>query len=322
MNSTRRAILAAMGLSPVAALAQKPGTYPSRAVTVVVGFPPGQTTDIVARTFVDEMAKSLGQAFVIDNRPGAGSTLAVGTVTRAEPDGYTLLWGGSGNLGIAPYLYKSITYDPLKDLEPLVMGGYAPMLLTVRADSKFQTLADLLQAAKTAPMNYGSGGNGVTNHLGMELLRGMTGAKLVHIPYKGSVPAMNDLIGGQVALMFDSIPSTVAQIKGGRLRALAVSSAKRLPNFPDIPAVAEVVPGYECVAWTALCAPAGIPAQVRDALANAALDAMKKPSVKDRLEVIGNYVDATMNPEKTRQWIASEGAKFRKIILDNHITVD
>lgn len=322
MSSTRRGILTAMGAMPLAALARKQEDYPVRPVTVIVGFPPGQTTDVVARTFVDDMAKSLGQAFVVDNRPGAGSMLAVGVVTRAQADGYTLLWGGSGNLAIAPYLYKTANYDPLKDLEPLTMGGYAPMLLTVRADSKYKSLADVLETAKTTQLNYGSGGNGVTNHLGMELLRSMTGAKLSHIPYKGSVPAMNDLMGGQIELMFDSIPSTVPQIKGGRLRALAVSSAKRLPNFPDIPAIAEVVSSYECLAWTALCAPAGTPEHVKEVLASAALQAMKTSNVKDRLEAIGNYVDPSMTIAKTRQWIASEGAKFRKIIQDNKITLD
>ncbi|MDE2157928.1 MAG: tripartite tricarboxylate transporter substrate binding protein, partial [Burkholderiales bacterium] len=148
------------------------------------------------------------------------------------------------------------------------------------------------------------------------------GAKLFHVPYKGSVPAMNDLLGGRLDLMFDSIPSSVAQIKAGRLRALAVSSSKRLRNFPEIPAVAELVPGYECVAWTALCAPGGTPARVQELLASAALESMSKPSVHDSLEQLGNYVDPTMNIEKTRQWIASQGAKFKKIIQDNKITAD
>ncbi|MBU6256946.1 MAG: tripartite tricarboxylate transporter substrate binding protein [Burkholderiales bacterium] len=322
MNSTRRTILAAVGLAPLVAIGRQQDGFPTRPVTVVVGFPAGQTTDIVARTIVQDMSTSLGQSFVVDNRPGAGSTFAVGLVTRAKPDGYTLLWGGSGNLAIAPYLYKFATYDPLKDLEALTMGGYAPMLLTVRADSKYHTLAELLQAAKQTTLNYGSGGSGVTNHLGMELLRGMTGAKLFHVPYKGSVPAMNDLLGGRLDLMFDSIPSSVAQIKAGRLRALAVSSSKRLRNFPEIPAVAELVPGYECVAWTALCAPGGTPARVQELLASAALESMSKPSVHDSLEQLGNYVDPTMNIEKTRQWIASQGAKFKKIIQDNKITAD
>ncbi|GAD24558.1 tripartite tricarboxylate transporter substrate binding protein [Acidovorax sp. MR-S7] len=323
MDKTRRSLLAALGAAPFASMAQAQSTesWPNRATTIVVGFPAGQTTDVVARAFADELSRNLGQPFIIDNKPGAGSMLAVNTVTRAKADGYTLLWGGSGNLGIAPYLYKNAGYDPTKDLDAITMGGVAPMLLTVRADSKFTTLQDLLAATKTENIDYGSGGAGVTNHLGMELLKLMTGAKLMHIPYKGSVPAMNDLMGGQIQCMFDSIPSSSAQIRSGRLRALAVSSLKRLPNFPDIPAVSEVVPDYECVAWTALVGPAGTPANAKQILSKQLLAAMQRDSLRSRLEALGNYVDPTMTIGRTAEWISSEGAKFKKIIQAANITL-
>jgi tripartite-type tricarboxylate transporter receptor subunit TctC len=318
MDIARRSLLAAMGAAPFASLAEQ---WPARASTVVVGFPAGQTTDIVARAFADELSRSLGQPFIVDNKPGAGSMLAAQTVTRAKPDGHTLLWGGSGNLGIAPNLYRNANYDPVKDLDAITMGGVAPMFLLVRADSKFARLEDLLKAARVENIDYGSGGTGVTNHLGMELLRLMTETKLTHIPYKGSVPAMTDLMGGQIQVMFDSIPSSNAQLRSGKLRALAVSAQKRLPNFPDIPAVAETVPGYECVAWTALCGPAGTPLAVKNLLSKELLAAMQRETLKSRLEALGNYVDPGMSMQRTAQWIASEGAKFRKILQAANITV-
>ncbi|MEJ7929496.1 tripartite tricarboxylate transporter substrate binding protein [Ramlibacter sp. AN1015] len=298
--------------------------WPSKPVKVVVGFPAGQATDIIARTFCDELGKDLGQNFIVENRPGAGSMLSAQTVMKAPPDGYTLMWGGSGNLGIAPYLYSNAGYKPVSDFDTIMVSGVVPMLLVVKADSEFKSFEQLLAAIRSRRLNYGSGGSGVTNHLATELLKLMANLNIDHVPYKGDAPALQDLMGGQFDFMFASLPACINQIRAGRLRALATSTARRLDPIEilrEVPAVAEHVPGYECVAWTALVGPKGLPEDVKARLATATGKVMQNPAIRSKFEQMGNFVDPTMTMERSRDWIRSEGEKFSRIISSAKISV-
>ena len=324
--SRRRLLIGASALGSLPAAAWAQGErWPARPVRVLVGFPAGQATDIIARTYCEELGRDLGQAFNVDNRPGAGSMLAAQMLVKAPADGYTLMWGGSGNLGIAPYLYKAPGYNPVTDFDTIMVTGVVPMLLVVRSDSEFRTFDELLRAVRSRPMNYGSGGNGVTNHLATELLKMMAQVNIDHVPYKGDAPALQDLVGGQFPFMFASLPACIALIRSGRLRALATSTRSRLTTpeeLRNVPAVAESVPGYECVAWTALVGPAGLPADVRNRLATAVQRVNEREAVRARFEQMGNYVDPTMTVERSRAWIRSEGEKFSQIIAAAKVTVD
>jgi tripartite-type tricarboxylate transporter receptor subunit TctC len=321
----RRKLLAGasiLGLAPSLAWAQE--KWPARPVKVLVGFPAGQATDIIARTFCDEFTRAYGQPFVVENRPGAGSMLSAQLVMKAPADGYTLMWGGSGNLGIAPYLHKNAGYNPVSDFDTVMVSGIVPMLLVVRAESEYKSLSDLLAAARTKRLTYGSGGNGVTNHIATELLKLMTQLNIDHVPYKGDAPAMQDLIGGQFDFMFASLPACIGNVRSGRLRALATSTSARLEPIDilrTVPAVSEAVPSYQCVAWTALVAPVGLPADVRNSLAAAAAKVMNDESVRNRFVQMGNFVDPSMTVEKSRAWIRSEGEKFSRVINEAKITV-
>lgn len=321
----RRLIIGAsmLGAMPSIGWAQA-DRWPSRPVKVLVGFPAGQATDIIARTFCDEFTRSYGQSFVVENRPGAGSMLSAQLVTKAAPDGYTLMWGGSGNLGIAPYLNKATAgYNPVSDFEAVMVSGVVPMLLVVRAESEFKSLPDLLKAARSRRMTYGSGGNGVTNHIAAELLKLMAQVNIDHVPYKGDAPALQDLIGGQFDVMFASLPACIGQVRSGRLRALATSTMGRLEPIDilrNVPAVSETVPNYECVAWTALVGPVGLPAAIRDSLATAARTVMGNEAVRNRFVQMGNFVDPSMTVEKSKAWIRSEGEKFSRVISEAKIS--
>jgi len=325
-NADRRRLIlgaAALGTLPSLAWAQAE-KWPARPVKVLVGFPAGQATDLIARLYCDELGKELGQNFLVENRPGAGSMLSAQMLTKAPADGYTLMWGGSGNLGIAPYLHKNAGYNPVSDFEPIMVSGIVPMLLVVRSDSELKSFGDLLKAVRAGRLTYGSGGNGVTNHLATEQLKLMANVNIEHVPYKGDAPALTDLIGGQFPFMFASMPACIGHIRNGRLRALATSSMSRLPapdELRDVPAVSEFVPGYECVAWTALVGPAGLPADVRNTVAGALQKINAREGIRTRFQQMGNFVDPGMNVEKSRAWIRSEGEKFSRVISDAKISI-
>ncbi|GAP35676.1 Bug family tripartite tricarboxylate transporter substrate binding protein [Piscinibacter sakaiensis] len=321
----RRELIAAslLGSAPWAAWATAE-KWPARPIKVLVGFPAGQATDIIARVFCDELTKDLGQAFVVENKPGAGSMLSAQTLVKTRPDGYQLMWGGSGNLGIAPYLYANAGYNPVSDFETVMVTGIVPMLLVVRTESEFRTYDDLVKAIRTRRVTYGSGGNGVTNHIATEQWKLMAKLKIEHIPYKGDAPALQDLIGGQFDFMFASLPACIGQIRTGRLRALATSSASRLDAIEvlrEVPAVGEFVGGYQCVAWTACVGPAGLPADISAALAGSIQKAMENTEIRNRFVQMGNFVDRTMTTEKSRAWIRAEGEKFSRVISEARITV-
>jgi tripartite-type tricarboxylate transporter receptor subunit TctC len=325
MDTTRRALAAAIAASPFGLLAQgREGDWPSRPVTIIVGFPTGQTTDIVARTLAEELAKSLGQPFVVDNRPGAGSTIGAAAVARAKPDGYTVLMGASGNMAVAPHLYQNLQYDSLKDFDHVAMTGIAPLVLLVRPDSRHKTLSGIVEAARRGEkVTCASGGNGVVNHLALEVLKKATGAPILHVPYRGSAPALTDLLGGQVDCLFETLPPSLPHIRSGKLVPLAASSATRIPLLPEVPTVAETYSAFGAVVpWTLVSVPAGTPKPIVAKLSSEVFDALKRPHVKSKLESLGNFVDPAMDEDKTKAWVVSEHAKFGRIIKDGNIRLE
>jgi len=236
--------------------------YPTKSITIIVPFTPGGGTDNMSRLVGKMLSESTGWNVLADNRAGAGGTIGLAAATRAKPDGYELVMGQADNLAVAPWLYKSVTYNPVKDFTPIVNVAATAVVIATRADSKYKTLDDVIQAAKASPnsIDYASPGTGTTVHLTGELLQNAAGIKMQHIPYKGSAPAMADLLGGQVPLAFTSIPSAYSQLKAGTVRALAVTSAQRSSILPDVPTVAEL--GYKdfnVAVWYGLLAPANTP---------------------------------------------------------------
>jgi tripartite-type tricarboxylate transporter receptor subunit TctC len=289
MRRIRRTILAGLGLLPMALHAQT-DSWPSRPLRVLVGFPPGQASDIIARAYADELSKRLGQPVTVENRPGAGATIAAEAAARAPADGYTVYYGSSGPLAIAPRMYSKLGFDPIKDFEPVAMAGIVPFMLVVPTDSPFKTVADVIAAGRApdgVKINYGSAGQGSTSHLVMEMLKVEAGLRFTHVAYKGSVAALNDLIGGSTQVSLDTVSSVLPHLKSGRLRALGVSTAKRLPEFPDVPAIAESVPGYEAVAWGMWAVPTGTPLTIVERLARAFAEATQTPVVQQRLAAAG-----------------------------------
>jgi tripartite-type tricarboxylate transporter receptor subunit TctC len=256
--------LSILGVLAAVAMPAQAQQYPSRPVTVVVPFAAGGGSDLLARLVTQKLEARLGKAFIVENRPGAGPTLAAMQVVRAAPDGYTLMQGTSSTMAINVTLNKKLPYEPLKDLVPVALLSSSPFFLVVAADSPLKTVADVIAAAKAKPngLNYGSGGPGSMHHLSTELLQSLAGIQMTHVPYKATPPAMNDLIAGHIQLLFGDTTSTLPMIQQGKLRGIAVTTAKRSPAAPDIPTVAETVPGFESASWQMLLAPGATPPEV------------------------------------------------------------
>ncbi|MBU4611497.1 tripartite tricarboxylate transporter substrate binding protein [Achromobacter sp. GG226] len=243
-------------------------SYPEKPVRVIVGFPPGQATDEITRRLAQRLGENMGQPFVVENRPGSGASMAAELVARAQPDGYTLLASSSGPLTINGWIYTSLRYDPKTDFAPIAPISAAPLVLVVNAASSYQTAQGFIESAKAAPgdLNYGSGGNGVTNHLVMEMLMDAAGLDIAHVPYKGGVAAMSDLVGNQIDAMFEVVSVADPLIKQGRLRALAVSGEERVSILPDVPTLQELGYPVRGVPWSGILAPVGTPPGILDAL--------------------------------------------------------
>lgn len=283
-------IVAAAGLALAGALTSAAAQdYPNRPITLIVPFPPGGSTTVMARNIADQLAQLLGQQIVVDNRGGAGGTLGTRAGAKAAPDGYTILLGYTGTISIAPSLYPSAGYDVRKDFEPIGMIGTAPSVLVVHPSVPAKTVAELVEYAKksSAPLNYGSPGVGTANHLAGELFGSASGIKLTHVPYKGSGPAMNDLLGGHIPMMFVPIPASIGNVQAGKLRGLAVTSPKRSSLLPELPAVAETIPGFEVALRYGLLAPAGTPKPIIEKLNKALNAALASDEVKKRLATEG-----------------------------------
>jgi len=299
-----------------AAMAQ---AYPAKAIRLIVPFPPGGGTDIAARTIASKLSDSVKWTFVVENKPGAGGNLGVEHAVKSPADGYSLVIGQTSNLAINPTLYVKLPYDPLKDLSPIVLIVSAPVVLVVAANSRYASLGDLLAAAKSDPggVTFASPGNGTVSHLAGELLQGAAGVKLTHVPYKGASQALTDTLGGQVQSFMSSVPSALSQIKGGRLRALAVTSAKRAPELPEVPTIAESgYRGFDASTWYGLLAPAGTPAPIIARLNAEVNRALKTPEVRERLASEGGEALGG-SPEQFASFLKAEHAKWSRVVKES-----
>jgi tripartite-type tricarboxylate transporter receptor subunit TctC len=322
--ATLVAALAALGATAAEA-ASPADNYPSRVVRLIVPFPAGGTTDIFARHIGDRLAKALGHNFVIDNRGGAGGNIGSDAVAKADPDGYTLLMGTVGTHAINHSLYARMPYDALRDFAPVAFAAGVPNILVVNPKNvKATTVQEFIAEAKAAPkkLNFASSGNGTSIHLSGEMFKQMTGVDIVHVPYRGSAPAVNDLIAGQVDLMFDNLPSSIGQVRGGNLRAIAVTSAKRSPALPDVPTVAESgLPGFEASSWFAIFAPAKTPPEIVQKLNAEVLKILADPEVQSRFAEIGGEI-RPYKPDELRAFVQSEIEKWAKVVKASGAKID
>lgn len=321
----RRHLLAAaaMGaISPALQAQTTGGAWPNRTVKIIVGFPAGQGSDVLARIYSAELQKVFGQPFIVENRPGVGATLAARDVAKAAPDGYSLLFTSSGPLTVAPHLYGNLGFDPLKDLEPAALVGRSPLILLVRPDSPYKTLPELVAAATKQELNCGSGGNGVTNHLALEMFKIISGAKLVHVPYKGAAAALTDLMGGQIHTMFETSSAALIHVKAGRLRALAVTSPTRYSELPEIPTVAEFYPGFDAMTWAAFAFPRGTPQAISDKLALQMAKLQEDPAVREKMTQAGVEAILGSTPAKAKAYVAAEFDKWGNIIRKANVKLE
>jgi tripartite-type tricarboxylate transporter receptor subunit TctC len=307
------ALIAAVSAGAAPAAAQ---TYPSRPITLVVPFPPGGSATIIARIIADKMSGGLGQQIVVDNRGGAGGSIAARQVAKSAPDGATLLLAFTGTLAVSPLIFANAGYDPRKDFAGIGLIGMAPSVLAVHPSVPARSVADLIGIAKAEPgkIQYGSPGIGTTNHLAGELLAAMTGIRITHIPYKGTGPAITDLLGGHIAMMFAPIPAAHGNVSAGALRALGVTSLKRSSLWPDIPTVAETgLPGFEVVQRSTLLAPAGTPRTIIERLNKELNAVLATDEVKKRLAVEGGE-PVPGAPEEYAADIDREEMRWSKLV--------
>jgi len=319
----RRSLLATLlAMLAIPALAQQ--AYPNKPIRLVVPFPAGGGTDIIAREVAQKLSTTLGWTFVIDNRPGSGGNLGVDTAAKAAPDGYTLALGQTSNLAINPALYSKMPYDPVKDLAPVGLVASAPLVLVVAADSPYKTLADVVSASKAKPgsLNFASPGNGTVAHLASELLQKTAGVKFIHVPYKGMAQAATDVIGGQVQLYMSSVPTLLGHIKNGKMRAIAVTSVKRVDDLPQVPTVAESgYKGFEAVTWFGVVAPAAVPKDIVLRLNTELNKALQTADVKKKL---GDQGAAVLGgtPEQLGALIKSEITRWAPVVKESGAKLD
>lgn len=291
-------------------------SYPAKAVRVIVPYQAGQGTDVATRFLSERLARELGQPFVVENRPGAGGNIGTAEVARAEPDGYTLLMGTNGTHVLNQYLFSSLNFDPAKDFDPVMLVSTFPMVIVTRPESSYKSLGDVLKAAKAKPDGVDVGLPSTTARLVLELLEKQTGTTIAGIPYKGSATAMTDLIGGRVSLGVDTISAASAQIEGGKLKPLAVTSLKSSPLLPGVPSVAEEgVKGFEVIAWNGMYAPRGTPPKAIQALNQALARILKDPEVNKRLLALG-HVPAGGAPKELGDFAQSERQKWAPVIAE------
>jgi len=288
--------------------------YPSRPVRIILGFAPGQAIDIVTRIIGQWLSEQLGQQFIIENRPGAGGNIATEAVVRAPPDGYTLLAIGSNNM-INVTLYEKLNYDFIRDIAPVASIYRVPQIMEVNPSFPAKTVLEFIAYAKAHPgeISFASAGNGSVAHVTGELFKMMTGVDMLHVPYRGAPPALTDLISGQVHVMFDNMPSSIEHIRAGRLRPLAVTATTRWQEFPDIPTVADFVPGFETSAWAGIGAPKNTPAEIIDKLNREINGALLDPKIKARIAELGGMVLA-LSPTEYGKRIEEETEKWAKVI--------
>ena len=310
----RRLLVAAAAclLAGAAPLALAQASYPSQPIKLIVPFPPAGGTDTVARLLVEKITTGSGWTFVVDNRPGAGGNIGLDAVAKSKPDGYTIGMGQTANLAINPTLYPKMPYNALADFVPVALVAGQPLVLVVKAESPYKNLAEMVAAAKAKPgaLSMASAGSGTVGHLAGELFAQRAGVKLLHVPYKGAAPAATDLMGGQVNIFFATPQTAIPLVKGGKLRALAVTSAKRVPVLPDVPTVDESgYKGFEATDWKALVAPAGTPSDVVKRLNAAAEKALSQPDTLSKLLAEGS-VPLGGSPERFAQFLKAENGRW------------
>lgn len=311
-------------LAVAAASAAALAAYPEKPVTMVVPFPPGGSTDSIARVLAQKLPEKLGGTWIIDNKPGATGTIGAAFVKRAPADGYTLFVSSLGPFVIAPHLIKAVQYDALKDFDPVTVLVQAPNVLVVPAASPNKSVADLLASLKKTPgkVSFASSGNGSSDHLSAEFFWQQSGTDGLHVPYKGGGPAINDLLGSQVDAAFVNINSIIQHIKAGKVRALAISSQKRSPLLPDVPTLEEQgVKGAEVQSWQAVAGPKGLPAEVKAKLHAAIAASLNEPAVKDKLLAQGFEIVAN-TPEQFARFQAVEFARWKQLIETRKIAAD
>ena len=294
-------------------------TYPSKAITMIVPFSAGGTTDILARIVGQALGQELGETIIIENKPGAGGNIGAQQAARSKADGYTLFMGTVGTHAINQSLYKKLPYDPSKDFAPLSRVANVPNLLVAHPSRPYKTVQEMIDFAKKHPgeVTYGSPGSGASPHVSGALFQSLTGAQISHIPYKGSAPAISDLLGNQIAVMFDNMPSAIQHVRSGKLRPIAVTSAQRSPELPDVPTIAEAgVPGYEAMSWFGLWAVAGTPKPVLDKLYTSLAKVLKDPGVAKKIADQGGSITID-TPAQFEAFIQSEAAKWGKVVKES-----
>ncbi|MDH6591801.1 tripartite-type tricarboxylate transporter receptor subunit TctC [Variovorax sp. TBS-050B] len=331
LKLTRRAALAASAAALVAMPSWAQGTWPTKPVRIVVPFAAGGTTDILARAVAPELSKAFGQQFIVDNRAGAGGNVGAEIVSHAPNDGYTLLMGTVGTHGINRALYPKLPFDPIKDFVPITLVAAVPNVMEMNAQKakelNIRNVQDFIKYAKANPgkLNMASSGSGTSIHLAGELFKSMTGTFMTHIPYKGSGPALLDMVGGNADVMFDNLPSSMAQIKGGKLTPLAVTSAQRSPALPDVPTVEEAggpsLKGYEASSWFGLLAPAGTSPEIVNRIQQEVAKSLATPAIKEKMLAQG-AIPSGNSPADFAKLIASEHVKWAKVVKESGAKVD
>jgi tripartite-type tricarboxylate transporter receptor subunit TctC len=322
MKPTRRAALrlatAAVALPALSRLAAAQA-YPSRPVRIVVPVPPGGALDILARLTGQWLSDHLGQPFVIENRPGGGTNIGIEAVVRAPADGYTLLLIPSSVTANAT-LYQHLSFDFIRDITPIAMISSLPLVMVVNTSNPAKTVPEFIAWAKANPgkVSMASGGTGSTSHIGGELLKLRTGIDMLHVPYRGGAPALTDLMGGTIQVYFSPLPEAISNIRAGKIRALAVTTAKRSQALPDVPTIGESVPGFEASTWQGIGAPKGTPAEIVTLLNKEINAALADPTIRARLAELGS-VPSPMSPAELEKYIAEETTKWAKVIRDAKI---
>jgi len=321
--SKRVLALSIAALAACASTAAVAQTYPAKPIRMVVHFPPGGPTDLVARMLGQKMAETWGQQVLVENRPGANGIIGIENVVRAAPDGYTLAFATGGSMSVTPALGKKLPYDVFRDLTPISLVVINPQILVAHPSLPAGSMKELIRVAKAQPgqINYASVGPGSPQHLGMEMLKHMTGADMTHIPYKGTAPAITDILAGHVSLMFNSMPSVLPHTKTGRLKALAVSTSRRSAAAPDVPAVAETVPGFNYATWYGILGPAGLPKDIVAKLNAEIVRILRDKEVSQRLAGAGAE-PAPGTPDDLAKYMRSEYEQWRKTIVAAKLKID
>ncbi len=321
MSIAARCAAALISAAPLAAYSQ---AYPSKPVRVVIPFPPGQATDVIGRVVSQKLGDALGKSFVVDNRPGANGIVGIETVVKSPPDGYTLLITASGSLVINPSVYSKLSYEPLKDLTPIALLGLIPLVVVVHPSLPVSNVSQLVALAKAQPgkLSYASSGPGSAQHLAMELFKSRTHMNILHVPYKGSAPAMQDVLSGQVPLMFDTVASSLPMIRDGRLKAIGVGLAKRSAVLPNVPTLDESgVKGFQVAGWSGFLAPAKTPHAIIQQVNTETLKILTQPDTKERIVSLGMEA-ANTTPEEFAAFMKSETEKWAQAVKLSGVKLD